>query len=78
MDEPDRDSGSQEEAHPSVGKRLAGAVVGAAVIGLVLWGALHVMIAPVHPDQLAPLGHYGGSCGVCHIVSDSARITEGD
>jgi hypothetical protein len=76
MDEADRENGS-DEARPSTGKRLFSGVVGAAVLGLILWGALHVMIVPVHPDQAAPSGHYGGPCVACHIVSSDARIIEG-
>lgn len=78
MDEADRDIGSQEAVRPSAGKRLAAGVTGAAMVGLTLWGALHVMIPPVHPDQVGPPGHYGQPCGACHIVSGGARITEED
>lgn len=43
---------------------------------LVLWGALHVFILPVHPEQETPSGHFAGSCWACHFVSEGAKIIE--
>lgn len=49
-------------------------VVLVVVTALVLWGALHVFISPVNPEQTTPSGHFSGSCWTCHFVSDGAQI----
>ncbi|MFU8890030.1 MAG: hypothetical protein ACNA76_00025 [Anaerosomatales bacterium] len=49
----------------------AGAIVALALLG---WGALHVFISPVHPDQPSPPGHPASACWTCHFVSASADI----
>jgi hypothetical protein len=46
------------------------------VTAVVLWGALHVFVTQVNPEQPSPSGHFSGSCWACHIVSDSAKIIE--
>lgn len=48
---------------------LAAVVVGAAL----LLGLLRVFIRPIPPDQVAPAGHFGGPCALCHLVSESAE-----
>lgn len=49
---------------------LAAAIVAAIVLILVV----HVMIRPVSPDQPAPVGHFGGPCGLCHFVSGGTDV----
>ncbi|MDF1542390.1 MAG: hypothetical protein RQ731_03650 [Anaerosomatales bacterium] len=50
-----------------------GVIVALALLG---WGALHVFISPVHPDQPSPPGHPASACWTCHFVSASADIRE--
>lgn len=51
--------------------------VGSAVaLALLAWGALHVFISPVHPDQESPEEHPGSYCWACHFVTEAAEIRE--
>jgi hypothetical protein len=47
-----------------------------AVTGLVIWGAMHVFITQVNPEQPTPSGHFSGACWACHFVSSGAKIIE--
>lgn len=48
------------------------------VLMLVIWGVIHVMLPPVHPDQLPAEQHAQSACWSCHFVLDSAEIVEVD
>jgi CBS domain containing-hemolysin-like protein len=50
-------------------------IVGALLVAMVIWGALHVFISPVNPKQAAPDRHVQTSCWACHFVSNSAKVT---
>jgi hypothetical protein len=41
---------------------------------LVLWGAVHVFLRPVNPEQKTPSGHFASACWACHFVSSGAKI----
>jgi hypothetical protein len=56
--------------------KIARATAAALAVLVVLWGAFHVMIPWVHPEQVAPEGHPAAACWACHIVSGSAEIVE--
>ncbi len=57
-------------------KRTVLSIVGFIVLLLVLWGAFHVMIPWVNPDQEAPEDHATAACWTCHIVTSSAELIE--
>lgn len=57
-------------------KKAVVTVVGAIAALLVLWGIVHVVIAPVHPAQPSPKNHFSSGCAWCHIVSQSAALIE--
>ena len=46
------------------------------VTALVVWGALHVFITQVNPEQESPSGHFSSACWTCHFVSSNAKIVE--
>ena len=51
--------------------------VGVAVLVIALaWGAVHVLISPVNPEQAAPSAHYGEPCWVCHFVTASVPVRD--
>jgi hypothetical protein len=56
-------------------KTALGWIVGALLVAVVIWGALHVFISPVNPAQEPPEKHVQDSCWACHFVSESAKIT---
>ncbi len=56
-------------------KTALGWIVGALLVALVAWGALHVFISPVNPEQKAPEKHFQSSCWTCHFISSSAKVT---
>ncbi len=39
-------------------------------VAVILILVVHVMIRPVTPAQLAPTGHFGEPCGLCHFISE--------
>ena len=57
-------------------RKVAVTVAGAVVLLLVLWGVVHMAITPVHPAQPSPENHFASGCAWCHIVSQSAALTE--
>lgn len=42
------------------------------VIVAAVWGLFRVTSPAIRPTQAPPAGHYPLSCGVCHVLSDSA------
>jgi len=48
--------------------------IGIVVVLLVLWGALHILISPINPEQAAPEGHIDSTCWACHMVLPSADL----
>jgi hypothetical protein len=49
-------------------------IVGALLVLLLAWGALHVLITPVNPKQEAPEDHVQSACWACHFVTESAKV----
>jgi hypothetical protein len=55
-------------------KRALAWIAGVVVVLLVLWGAMHVFLSPVNPEQEPPEGHFSSACWGCHLVLSSAEI----
>ena len=48
----------------------------AAIVVAVTWGALHIFISPVNPEQEPPETHIQTQCWACHLVLESVEIRE--
>jgi hypothetical protein len=57
-------------------KRVGTWLAVAVVVIAVMWGALHVLISPVNPEQKPPEDHIQTQCWACHLVLESAEIRE--
>ena len=51
-------------------------VAGIAVTVLFGWGAMHLFLPTINPEQPAPADHPGDPCWACHLVLESAEIRE--
>lgn len=64
-----------EEPTPTRTKVIAG-IVGSLVILAGAYALLRISSPAIRPEQAAPAGHYTLQCGLCHGLSDSARVIE--
>jgi hypothetical protein len=72
----DTNENGEDEAPLSPRRKLAAGIVMALVVLAAAGLLVRVASPPVRPDQKAPSPHYLEQCGVCHIISESARMIE--